>query len=76
MVNITINNQSIQAPIGTKLLEACNMAGVVVPTLSLIHIYFMATMNAYNQACETGVDQEFFKKPQYLRCLLYTSRCV
>ena len=40
MVNITINNQSIQAPIGTKLLEACNMAGVVVPTLC-----YMAKIN-------------------------------
>ena len=28
---------------------------------------FMATMDAYNEACETGVDQAFFKKPQYLR---------
>ena len=28
---------------------------------------FMDTMNAYNEACETGVDQAFFKKPQYLR---------
>lgn len=30
---------------------------------------FVETMTAYNEACEKGVDEAFFKKPQYLRAL-------
>ena len=30
---------------------------------------FVETMTAYNEACEKGVDEAFFKKPQYLRVL-------
>ncbi len=46
-----------------SLEELAELMGVSVEN-------FMATMNAYNQACETGVDQEFFKKPQYLRPII------
>lgn len=30
---------------------------------------FVETMTAYNEACEKGVDEAYFKKPQYLRAL-------
>lgn len=30
---------------------------------------FVETMSAYNEACEKGVDEAYFKKPQYLRAL-------
>lgn len=31
---------------------------------------FVETMAAYNEACERGVDEAYFKKPQYLRALV------
>lgn len=59
----------LEAHLGSGLVKKADTFEDLAEQMGVPTDAFVETMAAYNEACEKGVDEAYFKKPQYLRAL-------